>query len=234
MYDISIQIPVLNRPRNANIVASSIFAASQLEIEVLFVCSRGDHAQYDACAATGEDIMLVSWEAGPGDFAKKHNAAYHQTTAPYVLLGADDLEFDYGWDVEAMEVASNTHAGVIGTQDEANPLVKRGKHSTHPIVARDYIDIRGGTWHDGPGVVLHEGYAHQYVDTELVACAISRGEWAFARRSVVRHLHPMYPHQGRGRTPMDDTYRKALGDAAADNAIFVGRQRQAVEEGRAR
>jgi hypothetical protein len=227
MADIAIIIPVLNRPHRASLVCESIFANTEVEVELYFVCSPGDHAEYDACANTGEEIILVPWEAGPGDFAKKQNLAYTYTTAPYILLGADDLDFEIGWDVRALAVAERTRAGVIGTNDDANPLVKKGRHATHPIVARDYIETIGGTWHDGPGIVYHEGYGHQYVDTELCGAAIERGEWAFAHTSVVRHLHPMYPHRGIGRTPMDDTYRKALGDAHADKMIFVERQERA-------
>jgi hypothetical protein len=230
MAEIAIIIPVLNRPHRASLVCESIFSTSEVEVELYFVCSPGDHAEYDACASTGEEIILVPWEAGPGDFARKQNLAYTYTTAPYILLGADDLQFEVGWDVRALAVAERTRAGVIGTNDDANPLVKKGRHATHPLVARDYIDAVGGTWHDGPGVIYHEGYAHQYVDTELVAVAMDRGEWAFAHTSVVRHLHPMYPHRGIGRTPMDDTYKKALGDAHADKMIFVERQALAKQQ----
>lgn len=230
MAEIAIIIPVLNRPHRAAAVSSSIFANSEVEIELFFVCSPGDSSEIDACRATGEEVIVVPWEAGGGDFAKKQNLAYTYTTAAYVLLGADDLDFEPGWDVRALNVAQRSHAGVIGTNDDANPLVKRGRHATHPLVSRDYIDTVGGTWHDGPGIIYHEGYAHQYVDTELVGAAMARGEWAFAPTSIVRHLHPMYPHRGIGRTPMDDTYRKALGDAHDDKMIFVERQALAKKQ----
>jgi glycosyltransferase involved in cell wall biosynthesis len=227
MADIAVQIPVLNRPHRAAAVCDSLFASSELELEVVFILSPGDDAERYAVQATGEDYIVVDWECGKGDFAKKHNLAFRHTTAPFVLLAADDLEFEPGWDAAALEMAARTGAGVIGTQDDANPLVKRGRHATHPVVSREYVDQVGATWHDGPGIVYHEGYAHQYVDTELVAAAIGRGQWAFAHRSVVRHLHPMYPCRGQ-RTPMDSTYEKALGDAHDDSRVFIERQRAAL------
>lgn len=225
--EITIQIPVLNRPQNAAKVAASIFANTEVEVEVCFICTAGDHAEIEACVATGEGVQIIPGPAGPGDFARKHNTAYTLARSPYILLAADDLEFEPGWDTEALRIARKTNAGVIGINDDANPLVKRGRHATHPLVSRDYITEIGGTWHDGPGVIYHEGYAHQYVDTELCAAAIERGEWAAARNSIVRHLHPMYPKKGQARTPMDDTYRKALGDAHADQQIFLERQKRA-------
>lgn len=228
--EIAIQIPVLNRPHRAGAVIESIFANTQVEVEVVFICSPGDRAEIDACNATGEEVIIVPWECGPGDFARKHNLAFKHTSARHILLAADDLDFEPGWDSLALTVAYRTGKGVIGTNDDANPLVKRGRHATHPLVSREYIDRVGATWHDGPGVVYHEGYAHQYVDTELCAAAMTREEWAFAMTSVVRHLHPMYPHRGIGRTPMDDTYRKALGDASADGQLYIKRQALAKQQ----
>ena len=221
--EITIQIPVLNRPHRAAEVCASIFAHSVVEVEVIFICSPDDSAEIAACEATGERVVIVPWDPGNGDFAAKQNWLFPSLSAPYLLLGADDLEFTDGWDERALQVAQRTGAGVIGINDDANPLVKRGRHATHPLVARSYISEVGGTWHDGPGIIYHEGYAHQYVDTELCAAAMQRGQWAFSFGSTVRHLHPLYDR----RTPMDDTYRKALGDAHADKQLYLARQQQA-------
>jgi len=218
---IAVQIPVLNRPHNAARLLDSLYAASEGGVWPVFICSPGDEAQYRACQETEATILVVPFEAGPGDFARKHNLCFRTFDEfDFVLLAADDLEFEPGWDTKALAVAERTHAGVIGTDDDANPLVKRGKHATHPLVRRSYIEQVGGTWHDGPGVVYHEGYDHQYVDTELVQAAMERGEWAFAHGSVVRHLHPMYPKRGSKRTQMDDTYRKALAEGSADARLY--------------
>lgn len=217
-------IPVLNRPRNAEKVVQTIISSTSLPFTITFVCTKGDEAELDAVEATGEQMIIVPWPAGPGDGAKKWNCGYRHGEHPYVFLAADDLEFTPGWDEAAITTAEKSHAGVTGTNDDANPLVKRGLHSTHSLVSRRYIDEVGGTWHDGPGVVYCEEYAHQWVDTELVAAAKQRGEWAFARRALVRHLHPIY-HRS---TPMDATYQKALGDAQADSALFRERQRRAI------
>ncbi len=225
---IDVVIPVLNRPQNAAVVVESIVTATVCEHTITFVCSPHDDAEEEAVKATGFDYIRVPWEPGPGDGAKKWNCGFRNTSSPYILLAADDLEFEYGWDQHALQIAETSHAGVIGTNDDANPLVKRGLHSTHSLVSRSYIDLVGGTWHDGPGVVYHEGYEHQYVDTELVQAAKQRGQWAFSRRSIVRHLHPLYPQRGRPRTQMDDTYRKALGGAHEDATLYRTRLKQAA------
>lgn len=221
---IDIVIPVLSRPQNAEKVVNSIVGATSVEFTITFVCTKGDEAEIEAVEATGEQFVVVPWPAGHGDGAMKWNSGYRYGEYPYVFLGADDLEFTPGWDERVLEVAEKSHAGVTGTNDDANPYVKRGLHSTHSLVSRLYIDSVGGTWHNGPGIVYCEEYEHQWVDTELVAAAKQRGEWAFAHRSVVRHLHPIF----NKATPYDDTYRKALSGAKHDSALFRERQRRAI------
>jgi hypothetical protein len=210
---IDILIPMYGRGEKAQEIVDNIHAVTEVEHRIMFLCSSDDVSGF--CFATGEDTKVVSWPCGPSDYAMKINEGLRITHHPFVFTGASDLEFTRGWDTEALKVAE-AGFGVVGTQDDANPLVKRGKHSTHSLILRAHAETVGCTFHDGPGVIYSEAYKHQYVDTELVRCAIDTGQWAFARRSVVRHLHPFYHKQ----TPMDDTYRIALADSAEDAAIY--------------
>jgi len=215
---IDILIPVLNRPQNARPVVESIRSTSTCSPVIVFICTEGDEAQRKALSGLGVAILTAAPRDG-GDYAAKINWAYSLGESPFVFTAADDLEFTPGWDERILEVAERTGAGMVGSNDDANPLVKRGRHSTHSLFSRAYIDTVGGTFHDGPGIVYCEGYKHQYIDAEAVRAAMDRGQWAFARRSVVRHHHPFYPHKGV-KVPMDDTYRKALGDAPFDAALY--------------
>jgi len=222
---IDILIPVLNRPQNAQKVVNSIKANTTVEHEITFIASPGDDAEREACVRTGERVLVVPWHPGPGDASKKWNYGYAFTANlgayPFVFTAADDLEFTPDWDERILEVAERTGAGMVGSNDDANPLVKRGRHSTHSLFSRAYIDTVGGTFHDGPGIVYCEGYKHQWIDTEAVKAAMDRGEWAFARRSIVKHHHPFYDKT----VSLDDTYRKALGDAPHDKRLYEQRLR---------
>lgn len=222
---IDIVVPVLNRPANAQPLVDSIKASTKVPHTIRFMISPFDWLERAACQETGAELTVVEWEPGPGDATRKWNLGYTFGEFPFVLLAADDLEFEPNWDVAALKQADRTGKGVIGTNDQANPLVRHGKHSTHPLVRREYIDTVGGTWHDGPGIVYHAGYSHQFVETELVNAAMQRDQWAFAMMSVVRHMHPMYPHKGRPRTAMDETYKIAMADGRDDMVIY--RQRAA-------
>ncbi len=184
---------------------------------LLFLCSPDDDDEIAACSEAG-DVLVVDWPAGPGDYARKINAGYRATAEPFVFTAADDLSFHAGWATAAL-AAAETGASVIGTDDLWNPAVRRGEHSTHSLIRRSYVDLEGASW-DGPGIVYHEGYDHQFVDTELVAVARQRGAWAFCAGARVEHLHPM-----AHKADMDDTYRKGLAKGRDDRRLFDARRR---------
>lgn len=223
MTDVVIVAPVLNRPQNAQPLVESLVASTVHEWRLVFVCSPGDTDQVDACEALSApgriETVVAGWEPGPGDYARKIQAGYESGDEPYVLLGADDLRFHPGWDTAALEVAREFDVGVVGTNDRANPSVIAGHHSTHPLVARCYIDSYGG-YFDGHGRVYFDGYDHQFVDTELVQTAMARGCYAHCHESVVEHRHPIFDRSVR----TDETYRKGQARGAADRALYESRR----------
>lgn len=217
---IAILIPMLGRPQAVDSLLASLGSTPH---SVHFLCSPSDHEVIAACRYAaleyhGVSVRVVPWEPGPGDWARKINLGFRETREPFLLLGASDLRFHPGWDEAALRVASKTGAGVIGTNDLGNRTVMAGKHSTHPLVRRLYIEEYGTI--DEPGQVLHESYAHQWVDTELVETARKRGQWAFAADSHVEHLHPFWK-----KGAMDSTYEKALSTSREDHRLFMQRRR---------
>lgn len=217
---IAIVIPILGRVERAQLLLSSIRTSTTVPHRVLLVLSPNDPTNPD-WQHTGADWIIAPWEPGPGDFAKKTNLGFRETEEDYVFLGASDLEFTPGWDVEVLKVAQETGVGVIGTQDSMNPVVKKGKHSTHPLVTREYARDLGGTI-DETGEIYCELYDHQCVDNELIEVAQARKEWAFASNSVVIHHHPMYDRTSK----MDKTYEKALAKGKDDRILFMHRRRE--------
>lgn len=214
---ILVAIPVYNRPhRAAAIVDSHKHARSEVETELLFLCSPGDTDEIEAVKATGAPYKIVPWPQGPGDYACKINHALTVSEHEWIFTGADDLHFHPRWAEHAL-AASHTHA-VRGTNDLGNPVVQRGLHSTHSLVRRDYA-LEHGTI-DQPGLIYHEGYHHNWCDAEMIDTAKARKEFVFARRSIVEHLHPHWK-----KAEMDSTYDTGLADFNLDRRLYGQRKR---------
>lgn len=221
--DIVILVPVLGRPQNVAPLLESIRAAG--DHRTLFIVSPHDREEREAITREGGLYVDAPFEVGPGDYARKINYAAHGLKDhvwewDWILTGADDLRFHPGWAEAALRVAHEEfRAAVIGTNDLANPRVMKGKHATHSLVSRHYIEAYGTV--DEPGKVLHEGYPHEFVDDELVETAKWRGMWAFARDSHVEHMHPHF----RPEIPTDDLYDQFDERMMRGRRIFRQRQR---------
>jgi hypothetical protein len=207
---VAVIVPVLRRPDNAKPFMESLRASTGLA-DVIAVCSEDE----DAIAWEDAGACIVKTEKV--SFAEKVNEGYRRTHEPWVFLVGDDVRFHPGWLDHAQQVAKNTGAQVVGTNDWGNDRVMAGEHATHMLIRRDYIENVGASW-DGPGVICHEGYRHWFVDDEIVTAAKQRGVWAPALASVVEHLHPAW-----GKAETDDTYERGQRWAERDLATFKRR-----------
>jgi hypothetical protein len=216
---IDLLIPVLGRPQNAQPLVDSIHENTTVPSCTFFVCTRGDEDQIEACKRTGAVVLLI--DPGLCEYARKINEAISRSAEirvghDFVFLGADDLRFHPLWAEKALELYTPA-TRVIGTNDIGNATVMRGDHATHSLVHRSYVEL--GTI-DEPGRLLHEGYGHNYVDTEFIETAKTRGEFVFAAESIVEHLHPFW-HKG----PDDVIYRKGRKTVNRDHATYNRRRR---------
>lgn len=215
--EVTVGIPVLARPERVQAVADSLRASVlHARLHPLFIASPGDAEELSALERAGEDYLVAGWEPGPGDFARKHNHAIRRCSTEWYFIGADDLTFHRGWAELALATWIRTGACVIGTNDLGNRLTASGLHATHLLVHRDYLEC--GTV-DEPGLLLHEGYDHTYVDNEFVETARARGTYAHAEDSIVEHLHPLW-----GKAQQDTTYQRGREGASADARLFQKRR----------
>jgi glycosyltransferase involved in cell wall biosynthesis len=217
--ELTIIVPVLNRPQNVRPLLESIEDATPAGIwEVLFVCDPGDDPERDAIEAAIEEFgeRRVDYTLHAGNYAAKINHGARMTMAPLLFLGADDLKFHRGWFLAARRCLSD-RIGVVGTNDLCNQRVIAGNHSTHSLVARWYAEI--GTIDEG-GKILHEGYPHEFVDDEFVETAKFRGAYAHAHDSVVEHMHPMV-----GKAPTDELYDAMPIRMKLGRAVYLKRRR---------
>lgn len=200
-----ILVPALNRPHRVAPLLDGIAAATPQQHSILFIVDPDDFAEQEAIRAAGGEMIVHG-----GSYAQKINAGVRNTDEPFIFFGADDLHFWPRWLARAAGLISD-QVGVVGTNDIGNARVKRGDHATHSLVARWYAEL-GAIDGGGP---LHEGYGHCFVDDEFVETAKHRGAWAFARGSVVEHLHPDW-----GKGQRDGVYDKGQSTFVADRAHF--------------
>ena len=187
-HDVTVLIPVLQRPDNAKKVADSIRQTS--DCHIMFLCSPNDQEEIEACKATGERVEIMPCLNSKGDYAKKINYGIEVSDTDWVLMAADDLKFYLGWYDYAVPYIQQGFQ-VIGTNDLHSPRVTNGSHSTHSFINKGYVE-RFGLIDGTLGKALFEGYWHEYVDDELVGTAKARNTWAFSFESRIEHLHYMY------------------------------------------
>lgn len=215
---IDIFVPVLGRPHAAAPLVQSIHGATSKEVRITFICSSGDEEEIDACLSTGEEVIVMSKPAGRSDYPKKMNTAFRDTENEWILLGSDDITFEQGWDEQALKAAWTTGASVVSTNDMANGLVRKGLFGTHCLVRREYV-VEQGASADGPGVLVHEGYDHNFCDREICGVARSRKTFVFAPRAIIRHNHPNF----RRGVSRDSTYAKGMANFRSDQDLFYKR-----------
>lgn len=209
-----ILVPVLRRPQNVRLLVESIEATTKVNFDIIFILSPGDNEEKRAVVESGYSFFfLPENHEGNGDYARKINAGFRSSIAEWYFTGADDLRFHPNWFENAMRVGTC----VIGTNDLGNSRVTSGRHATHSLVNRQYIEEQGTI--DEKGKILHEGYQHEWVDDEFVETAKRRGCWGMALDSHVEHLHPLW-----GKAPTDDIYDRHAERMAAGRALYMRRR----------
>ena len=209
MTELTILIPVLARPHRVAPMLDAALAWTP-DADVLFIADPDDLPELTELEAQGANYITVD-----GNYARKINEGYRQTETPFIFTGADDLLFHPTWFESAKQLRSDK-VGLVGTQDLCNSRVLKGEHGTHFLVARWYAEL--GTI-DGEECLFHEGYPHEFVDDEAVGTAKFRGAWAFAKDSVVEHLHP-----DAGKAPSDDLYAARPARMRAGKRIYRERK----------
>ncbi len=194
--DVCILVPTLGRPHHIKPLLDSIYK-NTTNFSILFLTSPSDYDVEAKITECDEKFIEVATRE-KGDYARKINVGYKETEEPLLFLAATDLFFHEHWlDRATDKLSDKIH--VVGTNDMGNGRVTSGKHSTHSLVTREYVDRFGVI--DEPGKVLHEGYPHEYVDDEFVQTAQHRQAFAMALDSYVEHLHPAW-----GKAEWDASY----------------------------
>lgn len=218
--NVAILIPTLGRPNALRPLLQSIATTTPVgAANVVFVVDHDDPSTH----AELQEAWAQGWRFGrcfcDGTYPEKINAGLRASNDPLVLLADDDIVFHAGWLEHALAALSGSTA-VVGTND-LTPATADGGHSTKPIVRRSYVDDPGAAFGE-PGVALHEGYHHNFCETELCALAQHRGVYVSCPTSIIEHCHPAW-----GTREADETDRKgSQSNWGEDERLFLERQEQ--------
>lgn len=213
---ITIVVPTLGRAHKLAAVARNIAAVTPAgAYRLVFVVDPDDDDSRAALVGLAGEPVTVLLEAGR--YPHKINAGAAATSTPWINCAGDDAVWTPGW-LEAALKVQTPDVGVIGTRD-LTPSSEDGTHSTQPIVRRAYVTDPGAAFGE-PGRVMHEGYHHNFCETELCQLAQHRGAYVFAEDSVIEHHHPDW-----GTAEEDATYQKgARRHWQRDAQLFADRQ----------
>ena len=142
------------------------------------------------------------------------NLAYDYASrsgADWFVLGADDIRFQDGWLAEALKVAEETGAQVIGLSD--------GGHTDVDIYAPHYMASRQFTEDFNSGYMAPPMYQAWWFDREICEKAQYEGLYAPAPLAVAEHRHPNWD-----LAPVDETYRLGQQYHEADKQIYKQRR----------
>jgi len=221
---ISIIVPSYGRPERVASVVSNIHASMNGYAPGYEILVIVEEDQLDAYADGISDAwhslnILVTNELSP-NYAGAVNTAVKYARGDLYMIAADDLTFHTGW---AMYATRNMNAlpsiQVVGTNDLLNDFVLQGYHATHYLVAADYIWDIGGVVDESPGQVLHEGYTHNFVDTEFIGTAKARAVFVPCLEAVVEHNHFT-----AGKSDKDSTYDKGYANLQEDADLYYARR----------
>ncbi len=227
-YDADVVFETYWRPFLATLEPASTAATKPLmeDVAVIVPLMRPENMTrlVESFVATADDTAELHFVEGPTTtFAEKVNEGFAITTASWVLLVGDDVEFKPGW-LEAARKLSDRF-DVIGTNDTdngvRNPDVAAGRHSDHTFFRRSYVEEVGACL-DGPGHLAPTAYRHWFTDKEMVGLAKARGVFTPCLDSVIVHHHPGYDGDEAAREA-DPVYMAAVEHAEADAKTFRSR-----------
>lgn len=220
---IAIVIPTLHRAAKLDpLVTNIINTTPAMQFSINFVVDKDDRETQSVIPTIDWPIgMIVAAERG---YVHAANLGVYATDEPLIALVNDDCLFYPHW-YEAAIAHMTDGICVVGPSD-LSPATEGRDNATQPIFRRSYINERGGNYNE-VGRVYHEGYKHNFCDTELWQLAFHRGVAVFADDCVIEHRHPDW-----GTAPMDATYEQgAKQNWHHDAELFQQRKNEWIQTG---
>lgn len=209
MAAVAVILPVRGRPEGSLRAALRLQAMAGDADAAWVVAGGADEA--DTLAAVGRAGWGVAQGAAPRlTYWQALALATDATDAPILCAVASDLRPGARWlerGLAAYRARFGGGDGLMGFNGDSHGP----EHSCHFLIGRGLLAELGGwpTWYD-----------HNFGDTELCARAQALGRYGKAAWALLFHDHPIVG------AATDETYREGMAGWAADQALFLRRQRE--------
>ncbi len=209
---LAILIPTYNRPFKIDPLTANALDTTP-EARIYFICEEDDAESIRTVEANKYAQLIIN--SRTPSYSGAINTGVLETNEPFIFAGADDINFKPGWFLFAKDMIQG-NIKVVGTNDMGNPEVLAGSHATHYLVERSYA-FNGVA--DSPGLMLFEGYDHNWTDKEFILTAQHRNAYAHCHEAIVEHHHWAW-----GKASMDNTYNRGVQSESSDRTTFLSRQ----------
>jgi glycosyltransferase involved in cell wall biosynthesis len=212
---IAILIPTYKRAYKLKQVADNIHSNTLAKHKIYFIVEPEDRESINAAKEIKEQVIV---NTKPNTYVSAINYGFQRTHEPYVFCGADDLDFQRGWDSEALN-CFDKKIGIVGVWD-SYAISDTGIHASHFLVSREYIKKHGGVY-DEKNTIYSSEYVHLMPDMETIQTAMQRNAFVSCKKSVVEHLHWIV-----GKAKKDATYDRAMECVDGDVATYKRRREE--------
>jgi hypothetical protein len=209
MSGTAILVPSLNRPQHLRRLVENIHAATDEEHAILFCVS--DEESKEVLTSLGEWFLDDSDGDDRRYVTRMNKLITYIADAEFIFFGSDDVIHHPGWLRDAQKVLVDPLEVVV-----VNDL--RNQNGTQALIRASYLDR---AVFDAPGMAFHDGYLHNFADTEQFYTAQKHGVYGRALGSYVEHLHPIFGHARS--IAWDQTYATAMANYEVDQARYEER-----------
>jgi len=206
----AILIPSLGRAQYVKRVVANVDANTPEPHEQLW-CYSGEEYETEACTS---DVKRIRDDDDPDKrYVTRMNKLARwavELSFDFIFFGSDDVIHHPFWLRYALKVFDEVeNAQVVVVNDLRNP------NGTQAVVRTSYLPL---AVFDDPTAAFHDGYQHNFADTEMFLTAAERGVIYRSMDSHVEHLHPL--HKGSNQRKWDQTYADAQSQWNIDAALF--------------
>lgn len=211
--EIAILIPTYGRSSRFQAIIENIENNTIIPHATYFICENTDQPSIKEANRLNQKLIVVSGNT----YVSAVNAGYRSTKEPFILLGSDDIVFSENWDTKMLEQFADPAIGIAGHIDEWK-ISKTGKHGSHLMVRRAYIEKYGGVT-DEKNTIYSSRYHHIMCDIETEQTAMMRKAFAMSD-AFISHTHWYMK-----TAVMDPTYQRAIDVAERDRKTFQERRK---------